>query len=129
MFYAGSITRPGTYADFHVVNERIVGRKPKAFGWAEAAALPLTAINAWETLCDRLDVKGRAVPGAAPAVLIIGGAGGVGSIAIQLARNLTDLTVIATASRPETRAWAADLGTHHVVDHSKPPARRLPRSV
>lgn len=125
VFYAGSITRPGTYAEFHVVDERIVGRKPKTLGWAESAALPLTAITAWETLFDRLDVKGRAVPGAAPAILIIGGAGGVGSIAIQLARKLTDLTVIATASRPETKAWATELGAHHVVDHSKPLAKEI----
>lgn len=125
VFYAGSITRPGTYAEFHVVDERIVGRKPKTLGWAEAAALPLTAITAWETLFDRLDVKGRAVPGAAPAILIIGGAGGVGSIAIQLARKLTDLTIIATASRPETKAWTTDLGAHHVVDHSKPLAQEI----
>ena len=124
VFYAGSITRPGTYAEFHVVDERIVGRKPKTLGWAEAAALPLTAITAWETLFDRLDVKGRAVPGAAPAILIIGGAGGVGSIAIQLARKLTDLTVIATASRPETKAWATDLGAHHVVDQPAEASRR-----
>lgn len=120
VFYAGSITRPGTYAEFHVVDERIVGRKPATLGWAESAALPLTAITAWEALFDRLDVKGRAVPGAAPAILIIGGAGGVGSITIQLARKLTDLTVIATASRSETKAWATALGAHHVVDHSKP---------
>ena len=125
VFYAGSITRPGTYAEFHIVDERIVGRKPKTLGWPEAAALPLTAITAWETLFDRLDVKGRAVPGAAHAILIIGGAGGVGSIAIQLARKLTDLTVIVTASRPETKAWATDLGAHHVVDHSKPLATEV----
>jgi NADPH:quinone reductase len=125
VFYAGSITRPGTYAEFHVVDERIVGRKPKTLRWAESAALPLTAITAWETLFDRLDVKGRPVPGAAPAILIVGGAGGVGSIAIQLARKLTDLIVIATASRPETKAWATDLGAQHVVDHSKPLAREI----
>lgn len=125
VFYAGSITRPGTYAEFHAVDERIIGRKPKTLGWPEAAALPLTAITAWETLFDRLDVKGRAVPGAAPAVLVIGGAGGVGSIAIQLARRLTDLTVIATASRAETKAWATELGAHHVVDHSTPLAKEV----
>jgi NADPH:quinone reductase len=125
VFYAGSINRPGTDAQFHLVDERIVGRKPATLKWSEAAALPLTAITAWEALFDRLDVKGRAVPGAAPAILIIGGAGGVGSIAIQLARRLTDLTVIATASRPETRAWASDLGAHHVVDHSKPLAAEI----
>ncbi|MBX6747051.1 MAG: zinc-binding alcohol dehydrogenase family protein [Acetobacteraceae bacterium] len=125
VFYAGALTRPGSNAEFHLVDERIVGPRPKTLGWAEAAALPLTAITAWETLFDRLDVKGRAVPGAAPAILIIGGAGGVGSIAIQLARKLTDLSVIATASRPETKAWAADLGAHHVVDHSLPLARQV----
>ncbi|WP_454918127.1 zinc-binding alcohol dehydrogenase family protein [Xanthobacter sediminis] len=120
VFYAGSLIRPGTDAEFHLVDERIVGGKPKSLGWAEAAALPLTTITAWEALFDRLDVKGRPVPGAAPAILILGGAGGVGSIAVQLARQLTGLTVIATAARPETQAWARDLGAHHVVDHSKP---------
>ncbi|MHA6718920.1 zinc-binding alcohol dehydrogenase family protein [Sphingomonas sp. RS6] len=125
VFYAGSITRPGTYADFHLVDERIVGAKPAALNWAEAAALPLTAITAWEALFDRLDVNDRPVPGAAPALLIIGGAGGVGSIAIQLARRLTDLTVIASASRAETASWAANLGAHHIVDHSKPLAPQV----
>ena len=96
-------------------------RRRSAF--AEAAALPLTAITAWETLFDRLDIR-RPVPGAANAILIIGGAGGVGSIAIQLARQLTDLTVIATASRPETAAWCRELGAHHVVDHSAAARRR-----
>lgn len=120
VFYAGAINRPGTDAEFHLVDERIAGAKPKSLGWAEAAALPLTAITAWEALFDRLDVKGRPVPGAAPVLLIVGGAGGVGSIAIQLARTLTDLTVVATASRPQTRAWAQELGAHHVVDHSRP---------
>lgn len=119
VFYAGSILRPGANAELHLVDERIVGRKPRSLDWAEAAALPLTAITAWEALFDRLDVK-KPVPGAAPAILIVGGAGGVGSIAIQIARQLTDLTVIATASRPETRQWAGQLGAHHVVDHSKP---------
>ncbi|RFB78208.1 zinc-binding alcohol dehydrogenase family protein [Methylovirgula sp. 4M-Z18] len=125
VFYAGSITRPGANAQLHLVDERIVGRKPRTLGWAEAAAMPLTAITAWEALFDRLDVKGRPVPGAAPAILIVGGAGGVGSIAVQLARKLTNLTVIATASRPETKAWVSDLGAHHVVDHSKPLAREI----
>lgn len=125
VFYAGDLTRPGTDAEFHLVDERIVGRKPRSLDWKAAAALPLTAITAWEALFDRLDVKGRPVPGAAPAILIIGGAGGVGSIAIQLARRLTDLTVIATASRPETRQWALDLGAHHVVDHARPLAAEV----
>lgn len=123
VFYAGDITRPGTNAEFHLVDERIVGHKPETLDWVEAAALPLTAITAWETLFDRLDVR-RPVPGAS-AILIIGGAGGVGSIAVQLARQLTDLTVIATASRPETQAWVADLGAHHVLDHSRPLAEQI----
>ena len=125
VFYAGALPRPGSNAEFHLVDERIVAAKPKSLGWAESAALPLTAITAWETLFDRLNVKGHTVPGAARAILIIGGAGGVGSITIQLARRLTDLTIIATASRPETQAWAAELGAHHVVDHSKPLARQI----
>lgn len=125
VFYAGSIARPGTDAEFHLVDERIVGTKPATLGWAEAAALPLTAITAWEALFGRLDVKGYTVPGAAPAVLIIGGAGGVASVAIQFARKLTDLIVIGTASGPETAARVTDLGAHHVVDHSKPLAAQI----
>jgi NADPH2:quinone reductase len=105
------------------VDERIVGRKPASLDWAQAAALPLTAITAWEALFDRLDVK-KPVPGY-NAILIIGGAGGVASIAIQLARRLTDLTVIATASRPETASWVRDLGAHHVIDHAKPLAEQV----
>lgn len=116
--YAGDLTRPGANAELHLVDERIVGRKPERLGWAEAAALPLTTLTAWEALFDRLDVT-RPVPGH-DALLIVGGAGGVGSIAIQIARTLTDLTVIATASRPESRAWVSALGAHHVIDHSKP---------
>jgi NADPH:quinone reductase len=119
VFYAGAIDRPGTNAEFHLVDERIVGLKPQSLGWSEAAALPLTAITAWETLFDRLQV-GRSVPGVANAILIVGGAGGVGSIAVQLARTLTDLTVIATASRPESQRWVKELGAHHVIDHRKP---------
>ena len=117
VFYAGAIDRPGTNAQYHCVDERIVGRKPTSLGFAEAAALPLTAITAWEALFDRLEIR-RPLTGVPSAVLIVGGAGGVGSIAIQLARALTDVTVIATASRPETRDWCRDLGAHHVIDHS-----------
>ncbi len=119
VFYAGAIGRPGTNAEYHLVDERIVGVKPKTLDWAAAAAMPLTAITAWEMLFDRLEVK-RSVPGAANVILIIGGAGGVGSIAIQMARHLTDLTVIATASRPETVAWVKEMGADHVLDHSLP---------
>ncbi|RXD05144.1 zinc-binding alcohol dehydrogenase family protein [Sphingomonas sp. UV9] len=124
VFYAGAIDRPGTNAEYHVVDDRIVGHKPQSLDWAQAAALPLTSITAWETLFDRLDVR-KPVPGAANAILIIGGAGGVGSIAIQLARQLTDLTVIATASRDETRSWVENLGAHHVIDHRKPLAEQV----
>jgi NADPH2:quinone reductase len=119
VWYAGAIDRQGTNAELHLVDERIVGRKPQSASAAEAAALPLTTLTAYEMLFDRLRVTDP-VPGAAPAVLIIGGSGGVGSIAIQLLRALTDLTVIATASRPETRAWVSELGAHHAIDHSKP---------
>jgi len=124
VFYAGAITRPGTNAEFHAVDERLVGAKPKSLSFEEAAALPLTTLTAWETLFDRLEIK-RPVKGAAPAILIVGGAGGVGSIATQLARRLTDLTVIATASRPETKEWVKELGAHHVIDHSKPLAAQV----
>jgi NADPH2:quinone reductase len=123
VFYAGDITRPGTNAEYHLVDERIVGRKPASLDWSQAAALPLTAITAWEALFDRLDVK-KPVPGS-NAILIVGGAGGVASIAVQLARQLTGLTVIGTASRPETAAWVRDLGAHHVIDHAKPLAEQI----
>ncbi len=119
VWYAGDLNRPGTNAELHLVDERIVGRKPASLSFAQAAALPLTAITAWEALFDRLGVR-LGKPAGAGSVLIVGGAGGVGSVAIQLARRLTGLDVIATASRPETRAWCLDLGAHHVVDHGKP---------
>ncbi|MFP3542268.1 zinc-binding alcohol dehydrogenase family protein [Rhizobium sp. SIMBA_035] len=124
VFYAGSITRPGSNAEFHLVDERIVGRKPKTLDFAAAAALPLTSITAYEALFDRLKVQDP-VPGAARSLLVIGGAGGVGSITIQILRALTDLTVIATASRPETQTWVKELGAHHVIDHSKPIAAQV----
>ncbi|PZM17053.1 zinc-binding alcohol dehydrogenase family protein [Rhizobium tubonense] len=124
VFYAGAINRDGSNAEFHLVDERIVGAKPKSLDFAAAAALPLTSITAYEALFDRLKVQ-QPVAGVANAILIIGGAGGVGSIAIQVARALTDLTVIATASRPETREWVEALGAHHVIDHSKPLAPQV----
>jgi len=124
VFYAGAINRGGSNAEFHLVDERIVGAKPKSLDFPAAAALPLTAITAYEALFDRLKVQDP-VPGVASAILIIGGAGGVGSIAIQIARALTDLTIIATASRPETQAWVKELGAHHVIDHSKPLAPQM----
>ncbi len=124
VFYAGAVNRQGTDAEFHLVDERIVGRKPKNLGFEEAAALPLTAITAYEAMFHRMKVQ-DAVPGAANAILIIGGAGGVGSIAIQLARQLTDLAIIATGSRPETQDWIRQLGAHHVIDHSRPLAPQV----
>ncbi|MBY5545580.1 zinc-binding alcohol dehydrogenase family protein [Rhizobium leguminosarum] len=124
VFYSGVISRPGTNAEFHLVDERIVGAKPKSLDFAAAAALPLTSITAYEALFDRLKVQ-DAVSGGARSILVIGGAGGVGSIAIQIARALTDLTVIATASRPETQDWVKELGAHHVVDHSRPIAPQV----
>lgn len=114
VWYAGDIRRPGTNAEFHLVDERIVGRKPKSIGFAAAAALPLTTITAWELLFDRLQVDRQHEA----ALLVIGGAGGVGSVLIQLARRLTRLTIIATASRSESRDWCRELGAHHVVDHT-----------
>jgi len=117
VFYAGSIQRQGTNSERHLVDERIVGRKPRRPSFAEAAALPLTGITAWELLFDRLGVsRGEASSG--KTLLVIGGAGGVGSVLIQLARRLTGVTVVATASRSETQAWCRDLGAHHVVDHN-----------
>lgn len=124
VFYAGSLIRPGANSEFHLVDERIVGRKPASLSDAEAAALPLTAITAYEMLFHRLDVL-KPVPGAARAIVIIGGAGGVGSIAIQLLRALTDLTVIATASRPQTQDWVRSLGAHHLIDHTRPIAAQV----
>ncbi|MBV8650144.1 MAG: zinc-binding alcohol dehydrogenase family protein [Alphaproteobacteria bacterium] len=126
VFYAGSRIRQGANAEFHVVDERIVGHAPTSISPCEAAALPLTAITAWELLFDRLGVAPGKKPDAGR-ILNIGGAGGVGSILIQLARRLTGLTVIATASRPETQAWCRELGAHHVIDHTKKLAEELQR--
>ena len=118
VFYAGDLTRPGTNAERHAVDERIVGKKPKSIGFAEAAALPLTAITAWEMIFDRMHIPRGGGDG--DAILIMAGAGGVGSIATQIARKLTKLTVIASASRPETVDFAKAQGAHFVVDHTKP---------
>ena len=115
VYYAGDLTRPGTNQQFQLVDERIVGRKPASLSDAEAAALPLTAITAWEAFFDRLNIEPEG--GAeGQSVLIIGGAGGVGSIAIQLAK-WAGLAVIATASRPETIDWVKEMGADHVVNH------------
>jgi len=119
VFYAGAIDRPGSNAEYHAVDERIVGPKPASLSFAEAAALPLTSLTAWELLFDRLRVPyGRKTTD--DALLIVNGAGGVGSILTQIARRLTGLTVIATASRPGTTAWAGQMGAHHVINHRQP---------
>jgi zinc-binding alcohol dehydrogenase family protein len=118
VFYAGSIARTGSYSEFHLVDERIVGHKPRSLSAADAAALPLTSITAWELLFDRLGVVEGS--GEGKCLLITGAAGGVGSMLVQLARQLTRLTVIGTASRQETADWVRQLGAHHVIDHSQP---------
>jgi zinc-binding alcohol dehydrogenase family protein len=123
VFYAGSILRPGSNAEFQLVDERIVGHKPRSLDDAHAAALPLTTITAWELLFDRLGVPEGG--GEGETILIIGAGGGVGSILVQLASKLTKLTVIGTASRDETAQWVRDLGAHHVIDHGKPFAAQL----
>jgi NADPH2:quinone reductase len=122
VYYAGDVTRPGTNSEFHLVDERIVGRKPKSLDFAQAAAIPLTAITAWEAYFDRLKVKKDGT------LLILGGAGGVGSIGIQIAK-LAGLKVIATASRPETIAWVKQLGADEVVDHRKDLPSQVRRAV
>ncbi|WP_118137664.1 zinc-binding alcohol dehydrogenase family protein [Oceanicella sp. SM1341] len=124
VWYAGAINRPGTNSEYHLVDARIVGKAPKSIATAAAAALPLTTLTAQEMIFDRLKVTDP-VPGDAKSIVIIGGAGGVGSIAIQLLRAQTDLVVIATASRPETQDWVRQLGAHHVIDHAKPLAEQI----
>jgi zinc-binding alcohol dehydrogenase family protein len=118
VFYAGAIDRPGSNSELQLVDERIVGRKPTTLDFGQAAALPLTSITAWEILFERLAVP-YGVKSHTGALLIVNGAGGVGSMLTQLARRLTGLTVIATASRPETVAWCHEMGAHHVISHHR----------
>ena len=130
VWYAGDLTRQGSYAEYQLVDERIVGHKPKSLSFAEAAALPLTTITAWETLFDRFEFtpclprKGnhrqRPDHPRKHCILIVGAGGGVGSILTQLAAQLTDALVIGTASRPQTQVWVKKLGAHHVIDHRTP---------
>ena len=115
VFYAGDITRPGTNSEIHLVDERIAGRRPASLTFAQSAAMPLTTITAWEILFDSFCLSEG--DGAGESLLVIGGAGGVGSILIQLAKKLTGLEVIATASRPETREWVEKMGADRVIDH------------
>lgn len=116
VYYAGDITRPGSNSEFQIIDERIVGKKPESLSFAEAAALPLTSITAWEALFDRLDISQHG-DDTGKSILIIGGAGGVGSIAIQLASKIAKLNVIATASRDESRNWCLKLGANKVINH------------
>lgn len=128
VWYAGLIARQGTNAERHAVDERIVALKPKSLGFAEAAALPLTAITAWELLFDRLGIdqfKGASAAQRKGVLLVVGGAGGVGSILTQIASKLTALTVVATASRPETAQWCYGNGAHYVIDHHRPMLQQL----
>jgi zinc-binding alcohol dehydrogenase family protein len=124
VYYAGALDRPGSNAEYQAVDERLVGRKPKSIGFAEAAALPLTSITAWELLFDRLGIR---EDDSDASLLVSGAAGGVGSILVQLARRLTGLTVVATASRPETVEWVTQMGAHYVSDHTQPLAEQVNR--
>jgi len=123
VWYAGALNRQGSNSELQLVDERIVGHKPKTLEATEAAALPLTAITAWEMLFDRLQVPTNAPK--KTSILVIGGAGGVGSITIQLLKQLTNLTIIATASRPETQEWVKQLGADYVLDHRQPLAAQI----
>jgi zinc-binding alcohol dehydrogenase family protein len=125
VWYAGDITRAGSNAEFQCVDERIVGRAPATLSDAQAAALPLTSITAWELLFDRFGVT----PETRGTLLVVGGAGGVGSVLIQLARQLTGLAVVATASRAATQDWVRQLGAHQVIDHRQPLAAQVQRLV
>ena len=125
VWYAGALTRPGSNSEYQLVDERIVALKPASLDNVSAAALPLTAITAWEMLFDRLGISENGNEG--DVLLIVGAAGGVGSIMTQLARKLTKMTVIGTASRPTSQKWVTDLGAHHVIDHSKPLTEELAR--
>ncbi len=123
VYYAGAINRPGSNSEWQLVDARIAAHAPRSLSDAQAAALPLTTITAWELLFDRLGVPQGG--GAGQTLLVVGGAGGVGSMLIQLARQLTQLRVVATASRPETVQWCRELGAHDVIDHRQPLAQAL----
>ncbi|GHG72442.1 oxidoreductase [Alishewanella longhuensis] len=120
VYYAGALQRQGSNAEYQLVDERLVGKMPANLSFAEAAALPLTALTAWELLFDRLELATPSLKHPKPVLLVTGAAGGVGSVLVQLARQLTSVTIVATASRPETQAWVSQLGAHYVIDHSQP---------
>ncbi|GGX71198.1 oxidoreductase [Tateyamaria omphalii] len=125
VWYAGALGRQGSNAEMQVVDERIASKAPTNITAEEAAALPLTSITAWEIIFDRFGLTHRG--GEGKTLLIIGGAGGVGSIPIQLARHFTNLTVIATASRPKTRKWVKEMGAHHIINHARDMKAQLER--
>ena len=128
VYYAGDLNRQGSNAEYQLVDERIVGSKPKSLTDAEAAALPLTAITAWEMLFEHLDIRQQpsgAEEKSGEVILVVGAAGGVGSIFIQIAKAITGATIIATASRESSKEWVKKLGADHVVDHSQPLARQI----
>jgi zinc-binding alcohol dehydrogenase family protein len=127
VWYAGSIARAGSNSELQLVDERIVGHMPQSLDFGPAAALPLTGLTAWEMLFDRLAVP-QDDRGKGKTLLVIGAAGGVGSILVQLARQLTKVTIIGTASRPETRDWVLQHGAHHVIDHSQPLGEELAKA-
>ena len=132
VYYAGDVTRQGSNAEYQIVDERIVGRKPASLNDAEAAALPLTTITAWEMLFDHLGLERQSPEEISPTddvILVVGAAGGVGSILIQLAKKLTGATVVATASRPESRQWGESLGADFVVNHREPLLPQIERLV
>ncbi|MEX0320600.1 MAG: zinc-binding alcohol dehydrogenase family protein [Puniceicoccaceae bacterium] len=124
VYYAGDLTRSGSNAEFQLVDERIVGKMPESLSFAEAAALPLTTITAWEMLFDRLEVP-TDTDAPQKSILIVGAAGGVGSIMVQLLRSLTGVKVIGTASREESVNWLKELGAHHVINHRNPLSEEL----
>ncbi|GLV54462.1 NADPH:quinone reductase [Dictyobacter sp. S3.2.2.5] len=124
VYYAGSVARPGGNSQFHLVEETIVGHKPTSLDFAQAAALPLTSLTAWEGLFDRLEISQDAAANAGKSILIIGASGGVGSIATQLA-HFAGLKVIGTASRPETIQWAKDHGATETINHHQPFGEQL----
>lgn len=120
VYYAGALQRQGSNAEYQLVDERLVGKMPANLSFTEAAALPLTALTAWELLFDRLELAVPSLKYPKPVLLVTGAAGGVGSVLVQLARKLTTVTIVATASRAETKAWVSELGAHYVIDHSQP---------
>ncbi len=128
VYYSGNLNRPGCDAELHLVDERIAGHKPRGLSFAEAAAMPLTTITAWEALFDRMGARPHELAAQSEkSILIIGGAGGVGSVAIQIAKQVAGLCVIATASREESEAWCRELGADEVIDHREPLPRELRR--